>query len=224
MARHDPLFYLPKTKVQEFAKETVIYDANHPADHLYLAISGRIRVFYTSYEGTPTLLRIVAAEQFFGEACLMGAQGIQENAAALEKSQVMAWTRAEIEEQVEHEPKLGIALVEYCTRNNLLLQERVVGMAMLRISGRLALSLIQLAECLGKPTPDGRLRIRGLTHQEIADYTGTSREIISSEMSRLRSQGYLVYKRGQLDVSVESLHELLRQERFKAIPTSSGSD
>jgi CRP-like cAMP-binding protein len=213
--KHDPLVYLPRSRVQEFPKQTVIYDLTKPPDHLYLVISGRVKIFYVAPDGTQMLLRVVSAEQFFGEGSLLrGAAMADEIAAAMETAQVMSWTADEIEHQVEREPLLGVALVEYCTSNNLLLQERLAAMATLKTGSRVALSLIQLAESLGKKTQEGSFRIRGMTHQSIADYAGTSREIVTSEMNRLRRLGYLSYSRGHLDVYMGNLSELLRQEQW----------
>ncbi len=214
MPRHDPLVYLPRSRVQEFPKQTVIYSLTSPPDRLYLVISGRVKIFYTAPDGTQILLRVVSAEQFFGETSLLrGAAVCDEIATAMDTAQVMSWTTDEIDHQVEREPLLGIALMEYCTNNNLLLQERLAAMATLKTGSRVALSLIQLAESLGKPTEEGTSRIRGMTHQSIADYAGTSREIVTSEMNRLRRMGYLAYSRGHLDVYLKSLNDLLQQEQ-----------
>jgi len=215
MTRHDPLVYLPRARVQEFKKDSMIYEPNRPADHLYLVISGRVRIYYCAYDGTQTLLRITSTEQFFGEACLMTGTLSEEHAIAMETTQVMAWTPAEIEDRIQRDPMLGLALIEYCAGHNLILQERVAAMAALKTGTRVALSLIQLADSMGKATPEGTIRIRGLTHQSIADYAGTSREIVTSEMNRLRRAGHLAYSRGLLDVSKDALLQLLRQEQFK---------
>jgi hypothetical protein len=39
----DPLTYLPRKPVQEFAKRRVIYDPQQPSDHLYVVILGRVK-------------------------------------------------------------------------------------------------------------------------------------------------------------------------------------
>ena len=97
----------------------------------------------------------------------------------MESARVMAWTPAEIKRHVEREPMLGIALAEYWANQSFLLRERLVGMAGLMTKARVAHSLIQLAQCLGTATPQGTLEITGMTHQLIADYVGTSREMVT---------------------------------------------
>jgi len=74
------------------------------------------------------------------------------------------------------------------------------------------LALIQLSQSVGTQTPTGALRITGLTHQAIADYVGTSREIVTSEMNRLRRMGYISYSRLYTDVFAMALQEWMRQQ------------
>jgi hypothetical protein len=43
--------------------------------------------------------------------------GLAESAMALDTASVMSWTRNEIEQQVEREPRLGIAVAQYLVRH-----------------------------------------------------------------------------------------------------------
>jgi CRP/FNR family transcriptional regulator len=177
-------------------------------------VKGRVKLFCTSRDGAQTLIRVVCPEQFFGEFALVpsGDDDARESAMIIESSQLMSWTPDEIERQVEREPMLGLALCEYFATNNLTLQDRLASMAFFKTGTRVTISLVQLSRSVGVKTPDGALRIHGLTHQSIADYVGTSREIVTSEMNRLRRLGYLAYSRRYLDVYADALSEWLRQQ------------
>ena len=217
MPKHDPLVYLPRARIREFPRRSVIYDWDRPPDHLYLVIAGRVKVFCMAPDGTQTLLRIACVDQFFGETSLVAGYGTNhQKATVMEPAQAMAWTPVEIKRHVEREPMLGVALAEYWANQGFLFREHLISMATLMTKARVAHSLIQLAQCLGTATPEGNLEISGMTHQLIADYVGTSREIVTSELTRLRRLGYLTYSRGHLDVCTESLREVLRLGRLKS--------
>jgi hypothetical protein len=47
---------------------------------------------------------------------------------------------------------------------------------------RVMIGLLQLAKIMGTPLADGSSRIAGLTHQTIAEYVGTSRELVTREL------------------------------------------
>jgi len=206
----DPLNYLPRKPVQEFAKRRVIYSQERPAESLFVVILGRVKINSTADDGFETISRIVCPEGLFGESALVGTAGRTESAVALDNVTVMSWTRQEIENQIEREPHLGIALSQYLVRQCIELQDRIESMAVYKTPERVMLALIQLADSLGTLLPDGSTRIGSLTHHTIADYVGTSREIVTFQMNRLRRLGLLRYSRKNIDVYTQAMREVLR--------------
>ena len=124
----------------------------------------------------------------------------------------MGWSRADIELQVEREPQLGIALSQYLVRQCLELQDRIESMAVHKTPERVMLALLQLASDLGVPTPDGAMRVAPLTHHTIAEFVGTSREIVSFQMNRLRRLGLIRYSRQFIDVYASMMRQNLKQQ------------
>jgi CRP-like cAMP-binding protein len=213
MSRHDALNYLPSTRIVEFPKRCAIYEPTRSASRLYLVLSGRVKIFCTAASGAQTLLRIASAEEFFGEAALVPADhSVRQSAVAIESTQVMCWSPEEVQERIEKEPKLALALSEYFGRHNTLLRDRITTIANYKTGPRVMLALLQLTKSNGAETPHGATRITGLTHQAIADYVGTSREIVTSEMNRLRRLGYVSYSRLYTDIYASALSEWMRQQ------------
>ncbi len=208
----DPLTYLPRKPVQEFAKGRVIYDAEHPPGDLYVVILGRVKISNTAEDGCQTVGRIVRAEGLFGESCLVGPTNRNESAMALDNVTLMSWSRAEIEMQIEREPRLGIALSQYLVRECLELQDRIESMAVHKTPERVMLALLQLASDLGTPTADGATRVASLTHHTIAEFVGTSREIVTFQMNRLRRLGLIRYSRKYIDVYVLAMRDNLKHQ------------
>jgi CRP-like cAMP-binding protein len=73
-------------------------------------------------------------------------------------------------------------------------------MAVCKTPERVALALVQLSEQLGTKEDDGSMRMAGLTHHTLAEYVGTSREIVTYQLNRLRRLGLLKYSRKHIDV------------------------
>lgn len=212
----DPLTYLPRKTVQEFARGRAIFDAQQPADHLYVIIAGRVKIGTTSDDGCQIVNRIVGPEGLFGESCLLGVGGC-EAAVALDNTTVMAWSRNDVEHQIELEPRLGLALSQFLVRQCISLQERIECMAVLKTPERVMSALLQLAEETGSPAEDGAIRIASLAHHTIAEYVGTSREIVTFQMNKLRRLGLIRYSRKHIDVYTHAMTEALR-ERGAATP------
>jgi CRP/FNR family transcriptional regulator len=217
MVGHDALNYLPSTRVVEFPRRSVIYEPTRPASRLYLLLSGRVRIFITSNTGVQMLLRVAVAEEFLGECSLVPVDsGLRESAVVMETAQVMSWTPEEVDERIAQEPRLAIALCEYFGRNNALVRDRITIISNCKTGPRVMTALVQLSRAIGTETPQGALRITGLTHQAIAEYVGTSREIVTSEMNRLRRLGYVTYSRLYTDVYTTALVEWMRQQGIAA--------
>jgi hypothetical protein len=99
--------YLPSKRLTEYAKESVIYSGS--SGSLSLVASGRVKVSRVAADGYETTVRIVPREGLFGECSLINADG-GERAVPLDWVKVMAWSRAEIEHQIEKTPGLGLAV------------------------------------------------------------------------------------------------------------------
>jgi CRP/FNR family transcriptional regulator, cyclic AMP receptor protein len=205
----DPLIYLPRKLIREIGKRRVIYSPENPTDRLFLVVRGRVKVT-TAAEGYETIARILFTEDFFGEAVLVGGHS-SETAVVLDTAMLMSWTRDEIEAQIERQPRLGVALARYFVRQCLALQDRIEAAALHKVPERVLFAFAQLAELLGTPQPDGAIRVDSLTHQMIADYVGTSREIVTFQMNRFRRLGLIRYNRRYIDVCFRAVAEVLRQ-------------
>jgi CRP-like cAMP-binding protein len=99
-------------------------------------------------------------------------------------------------------------LVERC----LDFEERLQSFALDKTPERIMRALLRFADRLGSRAEDGSVRIPPLTHQLISEYVGTSREIVTFQMNRLRQEGFIRYSRKGIDVYTDSLREHLQRQ------------
>jgi len=71
---------------------------------------------------------------------------------------------------------------------------------------------VQLSDTLGTPMADGAVRVSALTHHTIAEYVGTSREIVTFQLNRLRRLGMLRYSRKHMDIYTRAMQDALREQ------------
>jgi CRP/FNR family transcriptional regulator len=212
LPQEDPLTYLPRKPPEAVPKGAVIY-LSGSVERVYLVVTGRVKISITTREGKQVISRIVPAEGLFGEACLVGTPIRRESATALDSVTLMSWTRSEVERQVEDEPRFGVALSQYVLRQSRELADRIETMATLKTPERVIAALLQLSASLGRKRADGVVRMDGLTHQTVSEYVGTSREIVTYQMTRLRSLGLVRYSRKFIDIDVNGLENELRARR-----------
>jgi CRP-like cAMP-binding protein len=204
----DALAYLPRKDIVGYLRHQVVYDEQHPCSELSLVIEGRVKVTRTM-KGTETVVGIFGAEQFFGEQALLGRQPYCERATAMEETTLMSWSAAEIEAQIDRQPKLAVALMQILVGRCLDLEERLQSLAFHKIPERVARCLIRFAR-LGTAQGDGAVCIPPLTHQVFSQYLGTSRGMVTSSMNELRHLGFLRYSRKAIEIYPKALAQHLR--------------
>jgi CRP/FNR family cyclic AMP-dependent transcriptional regulator len=218
----DAVSSLPRKPPQEFAKKQTIYGPGRPSADLYLVRSGRVTISSSIDGMAPTITRIVGPGGLFGEGSLIGLSNSSEVATVLDQARVMQWSPAEIEQHILNDPNLGVALWRHFVQRCAELNARVDALAFYKTPERVMLGLLQLAESLGMPN-NGAMRLAPLTHQIIAEYVGTSREIVTSQMTELRRAGMLQYSRKFIDVNVAMIREALQLESMEAEPAAAAS-
>jgi CRP-like cAMP-binding protein len=220
----DALMYLPRKGVTDFRKGQIIFDEHQPSKGLHLVVQGRVKVTIPLDDGTQTVVDIFTTDDFFGESSLLGANQYSERALALDNVTLMSWSSGEIEEQVERQPRLGIALLQMLVKRGLDYEERLQSFALDKTPERVVRSLLRFAERLGTRTEDGSIKIPPLTHQVISEYVGTSREIVTFQMNHLRQKGLLRYSRKGIQVYVDALREHLQANTGQHVWSQSGEE
>jgi CRP/FNR family transcriptional regulator, cyclic AMP receptor protein len=214
----DALMYLPRKGVTDYRKGQIIFDENSPSRGLHLVVQGRVKVAIPLDTGAQTVVDIFTTDDFFGESSLLGRSRYAERALALDNVTLMSWSGSEIEEQVERQPRLGIALLQMLVKRSLDYEARLQSFALEKTPERVIRSLLRFAGRLGTRTDDGSVRIPPLTHQVISEYVGTSREIVTFQMNYLRQKGLLRYSRKGIQVYVDALLEYLEVQNKEQAP------
>lgn len=213
----DALMYLPRKGVTDYRRGQNIFDEHQPSKGLHLVVQGRVKVTIPLDDGSQTVVDIFTTDDFFGESSLLGSSKYQERALALDNVTLMSWTSQEIEEQVERQPRLGIALLQMLVKRGLDYEERLQSFALDKTPERVVRSLLRFADRLGNRSEDGSIKIPPLTHQVLSEYVGTSREIVTFQMNHLRQKGYLRYSRKGIQVYSEALREHLQSRTGQAV-------
>ncbi|MBZ5622164.1 MAG: Crp/Fnr family transcriptional regulator [Acidobacteriia bacterium] len=213
----DVLMFLPRKGAAEYRRGQIIFDEHQPSKALHLVVQGRVKVSIPVDDGTQTVVDIFTTDDVFGESSLLGTGQYVERAVTLDNVTLIAWTVAEIEEQVERQPRLGIALLQMLVKRGLDYQERLQSFALDKTPERVVRALLRFADRLGTRTEDGSVAIPPLTHHLISEYVGTSREIVTFQMNHLRQKGYLRYSRKGIQVYSDALREHLRAQTRKGV-------
>lgn len=161
------------------SKKEVILTPDDDGGVMFILKKGRVRVFKLSAEGKMMTLAILKDGDIFGalSAIKGGASGAY--AETLEDSYICAIRQEDFSRIIKEMPELALSLIEKINQRLKEAEDRIADLVFRDVPGRIASILLKLAEQFGKNNAEGTQITIKLTHQELADMVGASRETIT---------------------------------------------
>jgi len=175
-----------------FRKGQRLIDEGDTGDTLFIITKGRLRTFGSNDNGREITYGTYGPGEYIGEMSLDG--GLRSaNVEAVEATECIQVTRQTLLLHIAEHPEFALELITKVIRQARAATASTKRLALHDAYGRLALLLNSLAV----PQPDGtRLIAERLTHQEIANRLGCSREMVSRLMKDLEGGGYVRFTTG----------------------------
>jgi CRP-like cAMP-binding protein len=126
-----------------------------------------------------------------GEACLGHAPEHAENATAMEETEYARIPLQVIDALVADDAALGPAVLALLLARQRATEDRIQSLLFRNVQGRIAEFLLDAAERWGVPSPKGTLISAPITHLEIAQSIGSTRETVTLTLGALRRDGLL---------------------------------
>jgi CRP-like cAMP-binding protein len=184
------------TREREYPKNSVILFEDDPGDALYIVSSGQVKVVLIGEDGREVILSVLGEGDFFGEMSLIDDEPRSAHVIAMKDSQLLVLRRDDFQSQLEHHPKIAFKLLRVLVQRLRRADEKIGGLVLLDVNGRVARLLLDLAEESGGP------RItRKLTHHTIAQMIGSSRETVSRAMRELVEKGCIEVNRREITIT-----------------------
>ena len=178
-------------------KNTIVISEGDATDSLFIIVSGRVKVFVGNDEGREITLCTQGPGEYFGELPLLDGDGRSASVLTLEPCQFTVIERRAFLGCLTAHPSMATALIRNLSRRIRRLTNLARNLALLDVYGRVVRTLLELA----KDENDRRVIDERLTHQEIANRVGASREMVSRIMKDLADGGYVRTESGRLFVS-----------------------
>ncbi|WP_437525639.1 Crp/Fnr family transcriptional regulator [Sorangium sp. So ce726] len=173
------------------ASDAAIFEQGAPADTLVVLGRGRARVERVNGAGAAFPLSYRGTGDVLGESCLGGLETRTERAIAMDEAEVVRVPLALVRELCAQHPRLGGAVFALLVARQRETEDRIESMLFKNVGGRLAEFLLHAAERWGVPTPRGTLISAPITHAEIAQVIGSTRETVTLTLGAFRKEGVL---------------------------------
>jgi CRP/FNR family cyclic AMP-dependent transcriptional regulator len=208
----DPRAFLGRAEagktIENYAKNQKIYCQGEIADTVFFIQEGKVKITVLSEHGKEAVVGIFAPGQFFGEACLDGAELRTATSQAMEDCLITSITRTAMRAALGAEPKFSAFFVAYLLSRNSRIEDDLIDQLFNSSERRLARLLLLLAD-FGK---EGAAPIAVTLSQEtLAEMIGTTRSRVSFFMNKFRKKGFISYN-GKIEVHSSLLDAVLRDK------------
>jgi len=184
-------------KQRHYFANSVMVNQGHPAEYVFLLISGRARYFYVTPDGRKSILLWIPPGEMFGGAALLGEPSdYLVSSEAVKTSSVLAWDRPTIRDLISKYPRLAdnalLVMFDY------LVAYRAIHISITCHSARqrLAFVVAQLATGIGRRVTGGiELDVR---NEELANEANVTPFTVSRMLGEWQRQGILRKGRGKI--------------------------
>ncbi len=168
-----------------------IYLPSENADSIYLVASGVVKICHLTADGKISTLAYVKAGEVFGELALFDTDQRGEYVESVEACILIRIPKQRIQELMNRDLDVALAVTKLVGLRRQRIERRLTNLLFTSNQHRLNHLLLDLAEQFGVAIEGGiRLGLK-LSHQEIANLIGTTRETVTILMGKLKSDGLI---------------------------------
>jgi CRP-like cAMP-binding protein len=174
---------------RRYPRNTTIVEEGLPGDYMYIIREGRVKVTKLSEDGREKILAFFEPGHFVGDMALLDRAPRSASVKALTPVRVLALSRADFTGLIRKSPDLAIAVIRELSGRLRAVNDQASALSFQRVKDRTKGLLIRLAK--DEAADPEHVMTPALTHQQIADMIGTSRETVTRVIKDLKGAGWL---------------------------------
>ena len=194
-----------------FGRGTHIFDEGEPGSRLYIIISGKIKLARHAPDGRENLLSVMGPSDMFGELSIFDPGPRTSSAVCVTDVQAATMTADQLEKWLADYPGIGHQLLRVLARRLRRTNNALADLIFTDVPGRVAKTLLTLANRFGVRDGNGVRVHHDLTQEEIAQLVGASRETVNKALATFAHRGWI-----QLEgksVTISNTEALARRAR-----------
>jgi CRP-like cAMP-binding protein len=191
-------------------RRVMLFSEGAPSDTLYLLISGVVKLSLPNVEGEEVLVSLICPGEFFGITSLMSGTTRGFHCEAFSD----CWV-ASLRPETFVTTLLGVSFAEFSAlMGSTVSRWEALLYRYTRFQGaglrqRLAMALLELSRKFGVQDARGTILIIQVTHEDLADLVGASRQKVTEHMKELERQQVILRDGRKLIVIPERLQTLI---------------
>ncbi len=178
------------------SKGKTIYKIGEELDCLFILIKGMIKISKESEEKREVIKSIMSPTAVFGESAIYGRPIMVDTAIALEKDvKCLKLKINDLRAAMKNNWDLASNVITFLGQRKSIAEQRFESVVLNDARTRIIEFLKENADKLGQRIGYEMLIKHSLTQQDIANFTGTSRQTVTSVLNDLRKTNQIYFKR-----------------------------
>jgi CRP/FNR family transcriptional regulator, cyclic AMP receptor protein len=188
-----------KQPKRHFKKGEFIYFSDDDADQVFFIHEGAVKIAGYTPDGSELIKAILHPGEIFGELAVYGEARRNDYAQTIENTEICSLDRSQVVSLMRDVKSFMAFLNRMMGRRFIYTQQRLESLLFKDARTRVAEYILEQADKNGKVLADGAITLRNyLTHQEIASYTGTSRQTVTTVLNQLREARLIDFDRKRI--------------------------
>jgi CRP-like cAMP-binding protein len=180
-----------RVEQREIRRREVVYMNGDPGEALYFVNGGRIKISKVTRDGKSLTLFYCGPSELFGEGCLIDGGPRTEMAEAVENAMLTQIERGDFERLLANHAHLGASMTKLMVQRRKDLETKVEALVFRDVTSKLAELLIKLGLEYGVDDARGTMVALKITHQELANLIGSTRETVSLTLSQFKRKKFI---------------------------------
>jgi CRP/FNR family transcriptional regulator, cyclic AMP receptor protein len=178
-------------ELREVRRRQVIYLPGDPGASIFFVNGGRVKISKVTRDGKELTLAYRGPGEIFGELCMLEGGPREEMAEAMENAMITELARDEFEKLIQAHGMLGYRLTKAMLQRRREVENKVEQLLFKDVNAKLAELLLRLGNEYGVQSGRGTLVALKITHQEMANLIGSTRETVSLTLSMFKKKGLI---------------------------------
>lgn len=196
------------SRAKKVSRGSPVYLPADAADGVLLLASGRVKICHLTPEGKQSILAFIEPGEVFGELALLEQASRDEYAEAVENSLVMLIPNREIELLMQLHPRISMSITRLYGLRRKRIERRLKYLLFRSNRERLIHLLLELSEKYARRVDDGLELSIKLSHQDMANMIGSTRESVTVLLGELQNEELIRLARRRVTIrSIEKMAE-----------------
>lgn len=180
---------------EKVPKGTFLFREGQVGDNFFVITSGKFEVSKFTGDGKELLLRLCGKNDVIGELMVFAENGrYLFNGRSVEDSEALVIKNKAIEEEILNNPQFALEFLKMITDHFRKQHTKFRDLLLYGRKGALYSTLIRISNTYGVEIKNGILLDIPITHQDLANFSSTTRESVTRELSDLKNKGIISFK------------------------------